>query len=669
MIGLSLRLWIRSHHGFGVGAAVIVTAMLAGACSTSVTIEPVQPAPSSAPDDASGDAPALFAGRYSWTDGSCSFAEPAEVATTCGWLDVPERWDDPDDGDMVRLHVARFSAGPTDTAPLVYLEGGPGGDALANLDQSFDTLFGALVDQHEMIVIGQRGTGSAEPHLQCDETLELSRDLLATPGDLDTEIELYQAAYSECAAGFREAGVDTSAYNSVQSAHDVEALRLALGFERWNVLGISYGTRLAQTLIRLFPEGLRSVILDSAVPMDRDPSVDVPLTASRAFEVLWAGCASSAVCGPAFPELENRFFALVDELDSSPVSIEVSDLLTGEQLTAVINGDDLMGQAFQALYSKSAFAGIPELVAQLELGETAGLEALVSQSVTSEPFLAAGMFWSVECHEEFPFVTEQSVNDGATGDPRYDSLSESDPLGALDGICGACDAGSAPSEENQPVVSDLPVLVLAGEYDPITPPADGEGLLAGFARGYFVELPHTGHAAIVDPCASQVALTFLATPDAAPDTSCVAEVPEPDWVPDLFASIEFEQFDYDAGFVSASGLVPVGWDAAGDGVVAWQDNALHVAVILQQVAPSFPADLLLDSMSDAFGVELEEAERLAVEGREWTRYEAPIPGSVIDLFIGEDDDDTFLVLFQHSPAARDAALATLTGPILGSIGP
>ncbi len=340
---------------FAPRLAFIVTsiALVAVACATTIDVE----VPSAVPEvdidrDASNGEEAVgsnSSARYTWTDAPCEFTEPAEVRSDCGWLEVPEHWDDLDDPDTIRLHVGVFSAGSTSAEPVVYLEGGPGGDALANIDQAFDVLFGALAQQHDIVIIGQRGTGSADPTLSCEAVTALDIDLLDEPLDAQAETAAYKGAYVACANDLRANGIDPSAYNSVENAHDVEALRQALGYHQWNVLGISYGTRLAQTLMRLHPTGIRSAILDSVLAYEREPSLDTPTTAKRAFEQLFDGCATSAVCSQRFPDLETRFFAMVDRLDAQPISFEVADVITGERFPAAMTGTDLIETTVGAL--------------------------------------------------------------------------------------------------------------------------------------------------------------------------------------------------------------------------------------------------------------------------------------------------------------------------------
>ena len=656
---------------------VVLLAVVAAGCATTVDIRISEETTSSSDSSTSGSdgsggqvvvADSDLSGRFLWESAACEFTEPADVDTTCGWLTVPERWDLDNDDDTIRLHVGRFSSGASGT-PVVYLEGGPGGDALANIDSGFDTFWRPIVDQHDLVIIGQRGTGSAEPSLECDDAVQLSLDLLDEVLDPVEETAAFEGAYASCTDTFRSQGVDLAGYNSVQNATDVEALRLALGFDQWNVIGISYGTRLGQTLMRLYPDGIRSIILDSVLPTRRETTVDIPTVAQRAYEVLFAECAASPACSGPFPDLEERFFAIVDQLDAAPISFNVSDAISGAQYEAQMDGGDLIDVGFQALYSKEAFAGLPELVAQLEVGDTSGVETLVGLQVTNLPFVAGGMYWAVQCHEEVPFVEPGDADAGRTGNPYFDRMGPAELDDAADRLCESFDAGVADPAENELVVSDLPTLLMAGRYDPITPPSDAESLLEGLSNASYVELPHTGHAALVDPCGQEIAVAFLADPSSPPPTDCIADVDEPAWTIDLFADIDFEDFTYEEFFASGSGVAPVGWEDGGDGTFIRSDNLLHLSVLLQQAIVGVPPDFLVESLADVLGAEPTSLPDVQAGDKTWSHWSSPIPGSIIDIFAVDDDGATLLVLFQHAPADRDAALAALRDPILAAFGP
>lgn len=655
-------------------ALLLVVALVAAACSGDDGPEeaggPGGDQTSGADDTATVDEPDDdIAGRWTFTDDDCEFTEPADVSTSCGWLEVPMRWDAEGGADTVRLHVGVFSAGPNDEPPVVYLEGGPGGDPLSNVALAFDQLFSPIVATRDVVVIAQRGTGPSEPSMQCSEVLEADLDLLDEDLPVDEELDRSLTAYEQCADRIgRE--IDFAGVNSVQSAHDIEALRRALGHDQWYVMGISYGTRLAQTLARLFPDGIAGMVLDSVLSVEREPTTDVARTAQRSFETLFAGCAESAACAEAYPDLEERFFAVVDELEADPVEIVAVDALTGESHDAVVDGEDLMGIAFQALYSKSSFAGLPELVAQLEQDDTSGLSTMLGIELANAAFVSVGTYWSVVCHEEIPFVAEGDVEAGLTGDERYDVLAEVDVAeDFLVPLCEAFDGGAAEAVEDEVVTADIPTLVLAGSYDPITPPADGEAVASGFSPSTFVELPNTGHGALVDECAQEIAIAFFADPTATPDSRCSRDVPEPAWVPDLFTDVEFASFDYDAGMFGASGVAPVGWDLGFDGTFSRTDNVLRSSVIVQQVVEGEIADLVVDQIGALGDDDPVLADTLVEGGRTWERWELQVPGSVIDVVVSEDDGTTRLVLLQHSPEDHEAALEALLPPMLESLEP
>ncbi len=293
----------------------------------------------------------------------------------------------------------------------------------------------------------------------------------------------------------------------------------------------------------------------------------------------------------------------------------------------------------------------------------------MSQEITSAAFFAEGMFWSVECREEIPFLSDGDAEAGRTGDEYYDRMTPEGTVAFFAAVCGTLDTGVAPDIEDELLISDIPTLLMAGQYDPITPPADTRSLLAGLANGQYVEFAHTGHAVLADECAQSITVDFLADPSVQVDETCVQNVEEPDWMPDIFADVEFEPFAYDQGVVSGSGVVPVGWEAGSEGAFVLSDNSLHVSVILQQAIEGIPPQLLVSSISGVLGADPIELGPTDTGGRTWSHHEIPIPGSIVDLFITEDGDSTLLVLFQHAPIDRAAALDVLTDPILSAAGP
>ena len=201
-----------------------------------------------------------------FSPGNCPFTPPRGTDPTCGYVSVPERRDRPD-GRRIRLSVAVFPALAAEKhPPLVYLEGGPGGEALDGLPFTYEEVFSFLNEERTVVVFDQRGVGFSDPSLSCPELVDLDFELLDEDLSTDEWLARRLPVLDGCRERWVDGGVDFSAYNSAESAADVADLRLTLGYDEWDLYGLSYGTRLALTVMRDHPEGVRSVVLDSTYP-------------------------------------------------------------------------------------------------------------------------------------------------------------------------------------------------------------------------------------------------------------------------------------------------------------------------------------------------------------------------------------------------------------------
>src|SRR5207237_7170740 len=190
--------------------------------------------------------------------------------------------------------------------PFVFLQGGPGGAIIDDLGSQI-TRQKRITDypaDRDLILIDQRGTGLSQPSLACKETTTLDYRTLGQQLSPQRQADLWVQAAQQCRARLVASGINLNAYTSLADAADVAALRGALGYPALNLYGVSYGTRLALTVMRTHPQGLRSVILDSVDPPDVN-AVTGPLASSaRAFAVLFQGCAADPACNAAFPHLQ-----------------------------------------------------------------------------------------------------------------------------------------------------------------------------------------------------------------------------------------------------------------------------------------------------------------------------------------------------------------------------
>jgi pimeloyl-ACP methyl ester carboxylesterase len=295
-----------------------------------------------------------------------------------------------------------------------------------------------------------------------------------------------------------------------------------LGYDQVNVYGTSYGTRIILELLRDYPEGVRSAIIDSVYPPQVNLYVEYPHNAQRAFEVIFEDCAADPDCRGKYPDLRQTFYQVAAELNADPAYVG----------TLWVNGRDFMGAVYSALYQASAIPEIPRWIQKASRGDHGGLLWFYERSLVNDNadrFYAHGVHYTLLCREEAPFSdpAEALALAGELHPVIHDSMGWPDPDLA---ICEVWDVGMVDPIENGAVSSEVPTLILAGRYDPITPPAWGR--LAGetLSHSYFYEFPNVGHGIMrADRCGLEIGLEFIADPTVEPDSTCLEELTAPDF--------------------------------------------------------------------------------------------------------------------------------------------
>ncbi|MGI9253183.1 MAG: alpha/beta fold hydrolase, partial [Thermomicrobiales bacterium] len=327
---------------------------------------------------------------------SATGSDPRDVIgkVTCGYLDVPENWSNPGERRIrIAWAVLRATSRTPEPDPLVYLAGGPGGSALAEI-ATYAQLFAPIRKDRDIVLFDQRGAAFSDA-LRCNDwTLDQLFDLsvqgllspapesvdagLALPADTDAKRLLDQArkdlgpVSERCAKQFKQAGIDLTQYTSATNASDAVALLSALGYDRFNLYGISYGSRLALTIARDHPEsGIRSIVLDSVYPPQINGFEQYPSELPEVANQLFADCRRDAACNAWYPNLPARFAALVDAIDKQPVSSRYGPV-DADAIVAVIS--DLSVNVEAAPY-------LPRMVAELEQGVSATYDAIVSGQI------------------------------------------------------------------------------------------------------------------------------------------------------------------------------------------------------------------------------------------------------------------------------------------------
>jgi pimeloyl-ACP methyl ester carboxylesterase len=284
----------------------------------------------------------------------------------CGYLVVPQDRAQAA-GPTIRLAVAVFrspSASPA-PAPLIFLQGGPGGAIVQDLGSSITSANAPnLVGNQDLILVDQRGNGLSHPFLGCNPLYELIVNRLNQATSQSQAEASYVRTAQMCYNTFQRSNINLNTFNTIANADDIADLGPALGYRQVNVYGVSYGTRVALTMMRLFPANIRSVILDAVLPTQTNMLTQVPVSMGRIFRVLFTGCAASKACNAAYPNLERRFYDLVNRLNAKPASIEAKDPQTGKPTQVLLTGDRLVNIVFQMMYVTSNIPHVPQLISE-----------------------------------------------------------------------------------------------------------------------------------------------------------------------------------------------------------------------------------------------------------------------------------------------------------------
>ena len=451
----------------------------------------------------------------------CAFPLAARQAVgfnvLCGTVSVPERHAVPD-GRRIDLAVAVLRSAKPTAPPLLYLNGGPAGESgeLVPAMVNRGLTLRRLLQARDVVIFDQRGVGRSTPPLSCAvETVIVRRAALPR-------------ALAACAARLRRWGVDIGAYTSAENAADVAALAAALGAPKVDLYGGSYGSRLALTVMRDHSDAVRSVVLDAPVPLEADLAAEFGGSFDRSVRRVFAACAADRRCNRAYPRLEASLLLAYRRLNRTPVRVRPVDLETGSRRAeARVDGDGFMDLVYLIVFGGAAQL-LPQVVDNAAHGDDTLLQvvATLSDPGAVEDLSTHGMYLSVMCQEEFAFSSyaRATAHDAGLLEPVRRAARRS--LREWFEACAAWPVGRTSAVETKAVRSDIPTLILAGQFDPITPPEYGRRIARSLPNATAVTVRGYGHGTVgLGPCPVAIAVAFLTSPDRTPDTSCAAEAP------------------------------------------------------------------------------------------------------------------------------------------------
>lgn len=454
-----------------------------------------------------------------------------DMDIACGYVTVPQDHADPEDRDTIDLYVVVIPATgsrPSET-PLFMLSGGPGQAATEGL-WSFDpdygddliATFSDLLIDRDIVLFDQRGTGKTLPEVICPV------DRVPTGDEPSADDEAATASdnpYLDCADQLAEEGIDLETYTNRQSAADIDAVRQAIGAERIDLFGTSYGTWLALETMRYYPQIVRSVVLNSPAPPETQLYDSAAIGHQNALNAVFAACAEDPDCDKAYPDLAETYEQAVADLNAEPMLVTYEDPDTGEERTEYANGDIFASLVYELIFFNVYIPYAPPLITSVAAGESDVFGALVPLLLTASDGIGIPLHYAVMCQDEIPYIDEDAVME-AIEDADVSQAVIDDELASMDAYTEICDAWDlTPSGEiaNEPVVSDIPTLIVTGRFDPITPTFDGELLLDNLTNAVLVESPVASHSPVQTSgqCGVDIVTAFLEHPRKEVDASCL----------------------------------------------------------------------------------------------------------------------------------------------------
>ncbi|WP_286265744.1 alpha/beta fold hydrolase [Thalassotalea atypica] len=443
----------------------------------------------------------------------------------CGTLTVPEDYQKPE-GTSLDVNVVVLPAidRSSELEPLMFLAGGPG-QAATELSAHIRRTFYEIRKTRDIILVDQRGTGKSNAII-CDEA-EFYDQNVYTSSSSDFSADDIR----ECIGQLKQ---NLSQYNSENAIRDFDAVRAALGHQKINIYGGSYGTRAALVYMRLLPDSLRSVVLDSVGP------IEVPIgpfgqSSARSFSLLVENCNLEAACAKAFPDLESEFQTVYERLMKSPEIIRISHPRLGTPLDFKVDGEKFISVIFTKLYSMELRTVVPLTIHQAFLGNFQPLAGLLStdDTNTDEGGMYFGLTLNIVCNEDFPLLNENDWN--ADADNTF-GRNVSHRVWRL--ACPLWPKYRPSSEFYQPVTADIPTLVLSGNLDPVTPPSNGEKSDATLVNSHHIVVKNAAHIVASSDCGVDVVNQFLTElkPDQL-DEKCLTEIPDESFMTSLNGNI------------------------------------------------------------------------------------------------------------------------------------
>lgn len=589
---------------------------------------------------------------------SCDFAIPIQARVTCGFVSVPEdRNGDLTDTVQIAVAIYHSNSSTPETDPILYLQGGPGGLAIDWSSGVYETVIVPLLDERDFIVFDPRGVGYSKPRLDCEEIKSTYLNDIQGKYPQGQEVSYYEGALITCRNNLNKLGANLPTYTSRNLAADAVDVIKALGYNQANLYGASYGTRIAQFMMRENVDVIRSVVLDSVVPVENQLLIqDENTETDHLIYLLFEECEADPDCSSAYPDLESAYTEIIDTLDSQPIEVTVA-LDNDRILKQKLNGNWFRNTVGWGLRDPLILAAIPQLIYRTRNGDYTPLYYAAALPLVTFDSISMGTYISVNCHDQVFAIPTEGLDEKI-----YD-------------LCNIWGVTPPEPGENNPVNSDIPTLIFAGKYDTVTPITFAHQLASHLSNSYLVEIQNQGHTPSVtglSDCPTRIISAFLQNPNSSPDLTCVEETTKIDFtVPyGVNDTVTLEPTVIDQYRLNT--LIPAGWSKADFGFYN-RNNLLgditQIGIQRAAVSEAEWMNWLVTNFSGNRGFDQPalKSEQRRVNGLTWSIYETKSRGDPVDIAFTKFGNETFMVLMYSYENEHDALYQTVFLPIVDSV--
>jgi pimeloyl-ACP methyl ester carboxylesterase len=426
-------------------------------------------------------------------------------AITWGYLSVPEDWNQPaNDSIKIAVSVLKNKEGKSNAEALIFIQGGPG---QASIDDIWSWQNHSLRKNYDIVLFDTRGTGYSQPRLCPDLGKEFLAILAKNQSPSEDEEQKVNAALA-CKSDLIKKGINVDVYHSTSVAKDLHALKNSLGYAKWNVYGVSYGTYMSQIYASQFPDDINKLILDSSISSISEYYTSNTTNYMASLQKVFKACEADENCTNSYPNIESVYYEVIADLEKNPITVEVDKFLI-ESGSFTFNAEDFKVALQQALYNKQLVEVIPLLIYQFKERNKAALGNLVP-AFSALLNMDYGVYYCVSCNETLPLNNEEELLQKSK---TYKGLQG--PLSFYKSDFEVCNKWNVQKDSiiyqslSRLKESETPVLIFAGEFDPITPETNGVKTAGLFKEAVSVTAYTYGHVPSFTAIGNEVVTAFI----------------------------------------------------------------------------------------------------------------------------------------------------------------